>query len=725
MPRARRSGSSEVPVGRRVASLARLAVAAALVLGPSAAARANGDLLAQADFSLAQNRTLALTEDYFRQFYLVQYKRAVLPPLMLRLACQYQEDRGTLSGGVFEGPVLFRVVTPRASMDYGIEGLSLRLAWDYSYRETLEGGVWQALQINRLMTSVSWFPVANFEVGLYGFRNAYALALQDTVDQQAQLRLVWMRGAEWRLEASNTVRRYTQAPYGVDRELVNPRLFAQYWGIGPGYNVLLRYNADYFWSEQRITASGSAPSDVQPVAGLHVVDDIPIATPPMAPEPRLIDGVLEVSAGISLGPGGVSFQNLGVDMGVSVTLDELRVVVRDGAGQPVPFGGPVSWAVYWSQDGTRWVQVVEAAAAYDLGNSAYFVEFPPTNARFFKVVNFGLNTVDTLVTELQTFLRVSGGTVVSRGSKILRQSFSLQGTVSPWNFLRVNYTGLVAANWGTQFGGSTAWWVDLNNFLEARLGPFSGFTFGATGAQTRSSPPVGVSQDSVATTGFASYQPFNGLMARAEGRWARDVVGVQEATTTGAGLSGYVVPYEALRVTASGMYSQQQISGGGSTDYVTGSMDGYVTLVRDLDLWLEIALQRNVVSVGDVSAQLEVPLFRIVNYQRSFAELHWRPSRVLELFARFGYARTELGNGPFGRYQINWDVFPGGAVQTSLLYLEEIDPITGRSYRNGVAQVQWQVNRVVRLVLSYNGLYGTGSVPMMQQTVFLLLGFRI
>jgi hypothetical protein len=153
--------------------------------------------------------------------------------------------------------------------------------------------------------------------------------------------------------------------------------------------------------------SVAVPPDVQPVAGLYAVDDLPADTVVMASESRFIDGDLDASAGVDVGPTGASFQNVGLDMGRDAVVDELRIHVRTSAGQPVAFGGPVGWTVWASEDGLAWAVVPGQAQGFNVVLSAYIVEFTETTARFFKAVSFGVNTVDTLVTELQPFVQQS------------------------------------------------------------------------------------------------------------------------------------------------------------------------------------------------------------------------------------------------------------------------------------------------------------------------------
>lgn len=453
------------------------------------------------------------------------------------------------------------------------------------------------------------------------------------------------------------------------------------------------------------------------------MNPIPIDTSatPMQPEPRLVDGVLEVSTGISLGPDGVSFQNVGVDMGQVTTLDQLRVVVRGPAGQFVQFGGPVSWSVYVSQDGTRWVQVDGALGRFDLGLSAYLVDFRPTVGRYFKVVNFGVNTVPTLVTELQTFLTAQVSAEQTVVSHAIRQAFSLQGAWRPLEPLQLNYNGQLNLNSASGFGASPIWFNDTNHQLSATLGPFSGFTLGLSQSAVRTQRPGGFLQASYFSVAYLAYRPVDDLEARVEARYGIDQSGGRQTNTPSVGISAYANPYESLRFSGSALLSRQQILGAGTTDFVGAAATAYIDILRDLEFRFELSLQRTVQTRGDVSAEELVPLFRIIDYGRATTYLRYRPSPQVDLVAGIGYSSSPQGSGLIQSYLARWYPFPNGTVHLDLEYREEIDPLSQRSYRQAIVVPRWNVNRFLQLQLSYNKIQGTGAVPISQQTVYAQL----
>ena len=616
---------------------------------------------------------------------------------------------------------------PAATFEYRLDDFYWLLAWNRLDNQFLDGqtGFWFDRAYQQLGTLGWWRPQPNLEVSAYANQVTNRAISTDTRDTRAGVGFSWTQGG-FRIENTDRLQLFQDSNVGLTRTTVAPRLGVMYTiDGGKEYSLSVRYDLDYYWVTQETlrTGIGSAPSEIQPIAGLFVVNPIPIDTTltPMQPEPRLIDGNLDVSAGISLGPDGVSFQNIGVDMGRATTLDQLRVVVRGAAGQFVQFGGPVNWSAFVSQDGTRWIQINAAAGRFDFGLSTYVVDFVPTVGRYFKVVNFGLNTVETLVTELQTYVTGPVSAERTQTSHAVRQNFGLMGNWRPWDKLQLTYSGQVDTNSVAGFGNAAIWFVDLNNQATAVLGPYANLSFGLTGAATRISQPGGYLQASYFGTSYLSYRPFDDLEARVEARYGVDQANGRETNTPAVGFSTYANPYDSLRFSGSVLLSRQLIVGGGTTDFVGGAAQAWIFILRDLELRFDLSLQRTVQSSGDVSASETVPLFRIVNYERYSTYVRYRPSDQLDLIAGLGFTASQQGSGLTQSYLVRWYPFPSGTLQLDLEYREEVDPLGGRSYRQFIVAPRWNVNRHVQLQVNYNKIQGTAGVPISQQTLFAQL----
>jgi hypothetical protein len=265
------------------------------------------------------------------------------------------------------------------------------------------------------------------------------------------------------------------------------------------------------------------------------------------------------------------------------------------------------------------------------------------------------------------------------------------------------------------------WFTNVNNQVTATVGPLSNFTFGLTGMATRISQPGGYLQASYFGVGYAAYRPLDDMEARLEARYGVDQANGRQTNTPSVGFSAYANPYESLRFSGSVLLSRQQIVNGGTTDFVGAGAQAWIDILRDLELRFDLSLQRTVQSSGDLSAQEEVPLFRVINFERVSAYLRYRPSNQLDLIAGLGWSSSLQGSGLLQNYLIRWSPFPNGTLHLDMEYREEIDTLGGRSYRQFLVVPRWNVNRFLQLQASYNKIQGTGGVPMSQQTLFAQL----
>jgi hypothetical protein len=702
----------------------RLAVACAGLAVAVQGARAS-DFSGTAELTAAQDEAIGASSSYLRQIYFLRYRRQFSQPISYRLSLRFQDDRGTNEFGPLQSRLRAQTLAPLAALDWRLERFGLSLLYDRNDARTLdESQRWNTSTIQRYGGRSYLRPSERTEWTFYADRLGFQGTQLDNVDDRVGVTYRFSSDA-FRLAVEGRAQRYDDARAQRSRLGTGPRLNVQYSrSFRERYSVSAQYTADYFRTEQRtqLETSQVLATEEQPVAGLYVNEDLPIDTSanPMTPDPRLIDRAFDASTGISLGPDGASFHNIGLDMGRFVVLQELRVHVRNGAAAPVPFGGPVTWTVYSSQDGVRWSQVDGEGSSFEPEMSAYVIRFPATDARFFKVVNFGTNSVETLVTEVQSFvdeLFQPSETLVAQN---VQQGFGLIASARPLDRLVLGYTGRLNADGVSPYRAPWRWSTDVTNTVTATVGPFGAFTFGAGQLRTTAESP-GRIQSTTTSSGSVRFQPIDRFDSTLEGRRTVDRVSAVSTISNGVSLANRLHVYDSARFLLSGGFTRQDITGGGSTDYLTGAGNAALRLRRDLDLQLNASLQRTISQTGDTSAQLAVPLFRIVTYEIYTAEASWRPTQQLALWLRLGYSVAALGEGLVQGYRAFWSPFPGGAIQLTVDYSEEIDPLSGRSYRRVAAAPRWTVNRHASLELSYNSIEGTGSVPVRQQNVFLTL----
>lgn len=706
----------------------RLVVAGVALAGALAARGA--DLSARADLGAGADEDATSARQFVRQTYQLRYGRQISPPLSYRLTLLYQDDRSRLE--LEDGAVRERAteLSPSAYLSWRLDDLSVVFsgslndgaAWDSERARTI------SRTIQRYNASARVSLMDGADVTAFASRLAFSGTALDTTRDGAGVGLEWALGA-FQLSNVNRVERFEDGEGDLTRTSLGPRVSLQYTNNrSKRWSTWARYDLDYLRTEQVALTTGAiaVPSDVQPIAGLFGIDDLPDQTGPLAAEPRLVDGALETSAGVALGPGGESFQNLGVDLGRSVALDELRVHVRTGTGQPVPFGGPVTFTAWWSQDGSNWTPLAGTTDTFSTGMSAYVLTFARTSARFFKVVTFGTNTVDTFVTELQTFVRETFVEGETRVAHTVRQGLSVNAGARLHDQVAVAYVGQVNASSTRTFSGDTQAASDTLNTATLELGPFDALRFDVVGSQLFATSAAGAGQSKTTGAVAATYKPIERFRATAQGHTSAERYARIRTRTYGALLGSSATIYDTLLASATAGFNRQYVVGGGRTDYLLASVNVVAHLRRDLEGRLDVALQRSISEAGDPASVLTAaPGLRALTFQRFAADLRYRPSPQLDLLGRVGYATTSTGSGMLRKARANWEPFPGGALRLSLDYDVEVDPLTGRSYTQLSAQPQWLINRHATLSLRYNDVRASGSVATRQQSVSLNLSVAL
>lgn len=708
-----------------------LSVLAALTVSAAGASDLNG----RGEVTWAQDDATGSTSEYLRQSYSADFRRQVSYPISYRLSLRYQEDAGTVRAGGSDYDLRLRTLTPSAGLDWRTDAFGLTAAYRLNDEDRVDAtaGASSSRTIERITLGLSARPFERGDATLGLDRLAYSSATTSTVDDRLGVTFRYT-SPSLRVSSEGRVLRYEDALRGATRLSMGPRVTAA-WSraFGESAQVSTQYVLDAYRTEQ--TAQGSLPVSIpvelEPLSGLQLVDNLPDDTPLMPAEPRLVDRSLDVSAGISLGPLGASFNNLGLDLGRVTALDELRIHVRSSVGAPVPFGGGVTWSVYSSLDGLHWIPVNANPAAFDTTLSAYVVTFASTSAQYFKAVNFGVNTVETLVTELQGFIHETFRPDETRVSSSVRQGLNLTATARPWSKAQVGYSGQLNANALSPYGGAARWSTDAVNTVTAAVGPYAGLLYDAKVAQTTVRQPGGYSQDSTASNWAVQYRPIDRYQARLDARFALDEIRMSSAmepvrtVTLGASAGNEARLLPTLDVSASAGLTRQRIVAGGTTDYLTAIGHARGPVLRDLELGLSATAQRILSRRGDTSAQTSVPLLRILTYQLYVADAQYRPSPQLTLHGRVGYADAGSSAGVVQSYRATWSPFPGGSVQLAFDYSEEIDPLSGQSFRRASATPRWDLNAHATLQLSYNMAKGTGALPVKQQNLFVTFSLRL
>ena len=440
-----------------------------------------------------------------------------------------------------------------------------------------------------------------------------------------------------------------------------------------------------------------------PVSALNGITDVPSDTTldPLVQNPALIDRNFVVSAGPSLGPDGASFWNLAADMGRVMEIEQFRVSVRDGNGNVVPSGGLVTWSAYTSTDGQRWIEVPVLSQSFDPRQSAYLVAFARNAARYFKVVNFGTNSLAAYVTEIQVY-SVEG----LQGDQVRYTTTLLQiglGSVSARVLERLVLTWTGLAN-------VTRGWVqttiadnrDFQTTVSAVAGPFADFTTTFTSSWRSSSTAGFGDQSSLSNSILVQYLPIPRFEVSANLGAFRDQVNDVISNTYALNLSSRLRLYEAMRFQLSGTLSRQYV-GPVITDYLGVGAWAEFDLLRDLRFTARASVTEAVASTGGTLPPDALLIPRPQQYQTYYGELRYFPSVQLNLQARVGWVATANGeSGLLQNYRASWSPFMDGAIQINTAFEQDINLVDGRTFQRATIWPHWQINPWASLDLNYN-----------------------
>jgi hypothetical protein len=457
--------------------------------------------------------------------------------------------------------------------------------------------------------------------------------------------------------------------------------------------------------EQALDGKGtSVPAPVAPTRALYGVDDTPAddRDRPLASYPTLLDGNINSSAGISLGPDGVSFQNFALDLGGIQRLDEIRIVVRDAQGAPLRLGGgPITWDVYTSADGVLWAPLPDATSSFNNPLSLYSIVFPQTSSRWFKVVNFGVGSEPALVTEIQAYYH----TLIAPGGQRAgtQQLYAGLATVSwqPVPRFLVTYTSLYNAlrqqlqalprTTSTDFEhlGSVEYhvrtWLAVRSELQRRDVTTSGAISGGGGD---------------GASFFVDVTPTRDLRSTLEISRQTETVGDTAFVLTTRALHTTAYVYRTLSANLDLGTQTQTLSGGGVArrDFVTLTSNAQLT--SRLRMLLSASSQRGTTTSSDPAAQLLGP----EKDNRLASQWTWRPGPQLALTTIVTWVSSSALSGLSERYHVEWYPFGDGTLSLGASIDEDIDPVQNRRARRVIVNPRWLMNRWATIDLNYTSV---------------------
>lgn len=531
------------------------------------------------------------------------------------------------------------------------------------------------------------------------------------------------------LQSGGRYSRFEDNSTGFSRDIVGYQGGLNY--AGGFLDDRLTLQAGYYIGLNELTektgnkGGGSAPLQIAPVQGLYANDPTPLNSldNPLVNTPSLIDGNLAASSGIDIGSGGQSLQNIGVDLGTALPADRVRIHVRTAAGNLVSAGGSITWSIYAGSDGINWELVTANAAASFIQSLGYFeITFARTAARFLKVVNFGVNTAESLVTEMEVFRQTPSASAEPKKSTFLNQNGTLNMTARPFSKVALTYSGTFNAASQDSLSQSFSS-TEMNNLAAADFGPFGFATAGLRYQGRRSSQTSGLDQSSDNYTGRLNWSILPTLdTAFSITHGEERVGGAPTLETNSTALTADMRLYPTWRVTLSlGYAGQKDLQNSRSSDSLVLAGTSSAQLTRSLDWSMNFSAQWGSSFVSSATAQV----FQKSQAKSIYSDFNYRPSPQLNLGAHLGYLATDSQSGFVQGYRINWIPFPDGTVLITTRYDLDRDPISGQnSYRFSVAP-RWNINPNLYLDLNYSHVVRKALVTTTVNSYFATLNFTI
>lgn len=464
---------------------------------------------------------------------------------------------------------------------------------------------------------------------------------------------------------------------------------------------------------QEVTGSGISriPNPVPIARALTSVDDTPLdgRDRPLVSNPALIDGNDRLPAGISLGHESLSYQNIALDLGRVREIDEIRVLVRNANGEFVRFAGPVRFDVFRSDDGERWVPLERSSRTeFEPALSLYSVSFPLLNTRWIKIVNFGVNAEETLVTEVEAYFHVELSSAENgrRRTEGDLRTANAGFTLLPSTSTRVSYYGYVNSNRET-IGRQQLESEDQNHQASLEVEPLESVSLLAR-YELRSSEQMGLaSSRAEGWTAVARYLPTTALDISVElTKGEEEAFGfVYDRRRKALRTYARVIPAVVVGIDLGEQeqdYQNEDLAV--ISRFMSGTVQAQITRTVQLLLGGSFNTSEQTGSADDV---LGLPP-RTDN--RYYADITWRPGRPLMLGGRFGWVESEEMSAPIQHYRIDWTPFYGGTFTIGGTFDQDVDPYFNRTSRRFTISPRWAINRNARLDISYMSITTTGDV---------------
>lgn len=448
-------------------------------------------------------------------------------------------------------------------------------------------------------------------------------------------------------------------------------------------------------------------------------DDARDVTP--NPEPLLIDNQFSPT-GIALGPAGQSFLNVALDMGRLVRMDRIFLYVRDPSGNPILTGGPLDWSAYVSDNELDWVRLTAGVRSrFDPTRSLYEVTVPGVSTRFIKVVNFGLNVVDTDLVEVEAF--EAGNTVSGEDFETEQRLGTLEGSISarPADWSQLSWSGRWNTSVRTPEGGSDERTDDSYHLVSARFDTADWSDLLLNYQHREEKQPGGFQRDFDQFTTEVGFLPREGIDLRLQAYTSRDRAQDSRIDTDGLILRTQTLLWRALdlRLDLGQEWSDQQVP---FTQDVTRRFANFWTIWQMNN---QVQMTATLTTSRDDIEAPGIVLDMVQDNYRWWVETYWRPGPPLALTARLGNAGGEDFSADIRRYQVQWNPFRGGSLAIGMVYDEDVDTDANRTFRRLLLTPSWRLNPHARLQADYTRTESSGAGAVKQRVESVLVSLTL
>jgi hypothetical protein len=448
-----------------------------------------------------------------------------------------------------------------------------------------------------------------------------------------------------------------------------------------------------------------------PIQGLSLVETPP-ATPEratLAPNPALIDGNTQVSAGIDLGFGVTDQQYRDVGGRFPDTLSRVNALyVWVDRSLPPEISGAFTWLAFASDDNLTWTPLqVTGPPVFSPFFNRFEILTTAIQARYVKVATRpllpGVTTdpryASVFVTEIQ-FFELTEGSSVPRSVASMNGSFSGALIMRLVQSLNFNYEFTTSLTHNSTAGLST---YSFGNALSLATGLARGLSLSARVQRTDAG---GQSQAYGSTnywTASLAYDPFPtlGFVATYFGTVSQGsyVPAFGQPAVTGTRLNNSfqlsmrMDLYQGVSLFGNASYALAHGANGSDSTTLSGTFGATVALNRALSLTASVL-------ASDVRGDgIEV---RSSQYARVDTTLTVTPFPALYVSAGYGHYTTGLGPADVLLVNGTFSPFPNNDLQLRFGYNDSLD--TGLDFRNRLwgPGLRWNIRRGTWLDVTYS-----------------------